>query len=343
MKRIRNLAPSVFQHIEKKYGNIGELTDTNISILTLRTNHVTKKSLQKLFTHQVAAVRVPNFFPKDACEILSETFLQEKATNWKVSSSRGMESSDVESIGTPYNVALGLGEEGIENYFKNARKFTRKLRINGGKPRNSDHGSSDWGNNNINKFKHIFPTLTPIDLLRLQLDETWHNGATIGKDSKSGRHLLAGAVRIMRGINNTNTKDVTKTKISNDGFIHVDDLSVMQNEGGLFSANIYLKTPIYGKGGELEIFPITFKSRSEFIKNAVTLSYLTDQSPIAQKVLRDILPRPLILTPEVGELILICAQRPHAAKGFSGQTGDVRVSMQTFLTYDEGKPIVIDN
>ena len=73
------------------------------------------------------------------------------------------------------------------------------------------------------------------------------------------------------------------------------------------------------------------------------MSYLTDQSPLAQETLRNVLPRPLILTPEVGELILICAQRPHAAKGFNSQTGDIRVSMQTFLTYDEGKPIVLDN
>ena len=340
---MRNVAPSIFQQIEKNYGNINELVDANMSILTLKkTNQLTKKSLEKLFTHQVAAIRIPNFFPKEACEVLSETFLKEKATNWKVSSSRGMESSDVESIGTPYNVALGLGPEGIDNYFQNAKKFTRKLRINGGK--GTTIISNVNNNNNNNNNNSVFPTLTPIDLLRLQLDETWHDGATIGKDMKTGKHLLAGAVRIMRGVNNiVNDEKMIENKISNDGFIHVDDLSVMQNNGGLFSANIYLKTPIYGKGGELEIFPITFKSRYEFVKNAVTLSYLTDQSPLAQETLRNVLPRPLILTPEVGELILICAQRPHAAKGFNSQTGDIRVSMQTFLTYDEGKPIVLDN
>ena len=173
--------------------------------------------------------------------------------------------------------------------------------------------------------------------MRLQLDETWPDGATIGKDTKSGNHLLAGAVRIMRG-----AQHGSNNNISSQGFIHVDDLSVMQNNGGLFSANVYLKTPTYG-GGELEIFPITFRTRYEFIKNAVTLSRLTDPSVEAQELLRAALPRPLILTPEPGELILICAQRPHAAKGFNFQTGDIRVSMQTFLTYEEGKPIVLDS
>ena len=35
-------------------------------------------------------------------------------------------------------------------------------------------------------------------LVATAADETWLNGATIGKDTKSGNHLLAGAVRIMR-------------------------------------------------------------------------------------------------------------------------------------------------
>ncbi len=339
MKRLRSFVPSTFQQIEKNYGDINALVDTKMSILKLKANQVTERSLKKLFRHEVAAIRVPNFFPAEACDYLSESFLEQPTSNWKVSSSRGMESSDVESIVTPYNVALGRGPECIQQYFENAKHFTQSLRQNGGRQTASTNASTtqldDRGGGGSHHF--IFPTLTPIDLLRLQLDETWPDGATIGKDTKSGNHLLAGAVRIMRG-----AQHGSNNNISSQGFIHVDDLSVMQNNGGLFSANVYLKTPTYG-GGELEIFPITFRTRYEFIKNAVTLSRLTDPSVEAQELLRAALPRPLILTPEPGELILICAQRPHAAKGFNFQTGDIRVSMQTFLTYEEGKPIVLDS
>ena len=65
MKRMRNVAPSIFQQIEKNYGNINELVDANMSILTLKkTNQLTKKSLEKLFTHQVAAIRILIFSQK---------------------------------------------------------------------------------------------------------------------------------------------------------------------------------------------------------------------------------------------------------------------------------------
>ena len=339
MKRLRSFVPSTFQQIEKNYGDINALVDTKMSILKLNSNQVTARALKKLFRHEVAAIRVPNFFPAEACDLMSESFLEQPTSNWKVSSSRGMESSDVESIVTPYNVALGQGPECVQKYFENAKLFTQRLRRNGGRQHapNISTTSVDKQDGPTARHDFIFPTLTPIDLLRLQLDETWPDGATIGKDKKSGNHLLAGAVRIMRG-----GQHGINDNISSQGFIHVDDLSVMQDNGGLFSANVYLKTPTYG-GGELEIFPITFRTRYEFIKNAVTLSRLTDPSVAAQEILRAALPRPLILTPEPGELILICAQRPHAAKGFNFQTGDIRVSMQTFLTYEEGKPIVLDN
>ena len=35
MKRMRNVAPSIFQQIEKNYGNINELVDANMSIFNL--------------------------------------------------------------------------------------------------------------------------------------------------------------------------------------------------------------------------------------------------------------------------------------------------------------------
>ena len=327
------LMVAALENVEKRFGNMESLVDPAVhSVATLPDGRITRSALEKLFSHQVSAVRVPNFYPVSASRKLAETFLKSKdawGKNWKVSSSRGMESSDVDSIGTPYNVALGGGAEAVKKYFDDAELLRQQLRENGGQAMVDEEEAA---------IPSVYPTLTPIDLLRLQLDETWPDGATVGKDKQTGRALLAGAGRIMRG-EKDRVRDGAEVPKFMDGFCHVDDLSVMGPTGGLFSANVYLRTPQYG-GGELKIWPLTIKSRLDFLKNSPTLSALTSQDVEGQIRLRQVLPRPLTIEPEEGELVLLCAQRPHAAVGFRS---GVRVSMQTFITFDQNKPLVLDN
>ena len=59
------------------------LVDTKMSILKLKANQVTERSLKKLFRHEVAAIRVPNFFPAEACDYLSESFLDSQRQTGK--------------------------------------------------------------------------------------------------------------------------------------------------------------------------------------------------------------------------------------------------------------------
>ena len=263
------------RQLEERFGSLESLVDPSINaVATLNEKQVTATALEQLFAHRVSAVRVPNFFPKAACDRLADTFLQSRdhgwTQNWKVSSSRGMESSDVESIGSPYNVALGGGPEALEQYFQDAKRLRNTLRQDGGRamvgrtetppPEHEAGNVSEWA----------FPTLTPIDLLRLQLDEVWPDGATVGKDRTSGRALLAGAGRIMSAGANVG-KDAGGGGLKySKGFCHVDDLSVMSKKFGLFSANVYLQTPPFG-GGELEIWPINIKNRFDFLRNSPTL------------------------------------------------------------------------
>ena len=81
------------------------------------------------------------------------------------------------------------------------------------------------------------------------------------------------------------------------------------------------------------IWPCNYGTRWDFYRHADTLSKLLQQDSAAQGELRARLEAaglvPHVLVPEVGELILICAQRPHAVHGFVD--GD-RVSMQSFIT-----------
>lgn len=170
------------------------------------------------------------------------------------------------------------------------------------------------------------PPLGPLDKLRLELDEVWPSGSTVRKNAE-GRSFLAGVARIMRGP----TRYV-------DGFMHVDELAPMVTNRGTFSANVYLKVP--PTGGELAVWPLAVRSRWDFYRHAETLSQLTVQGEEGQALLRRKLPRARQIVVAPGDLVLLCVQRPHAAQGFPMGT---RVSVQSFLTFEKGKTLVLDN
>lgn len=170
------------------------------------------------------------------------------------------------------------------------------------------------------------PPLGPLDKLRLELDEVWPEGATVRKNAE-GKSFLAGVARVMRGP----TQYV-------DGFVHVDELAPMVEDRGTFSANVYLKVP--PTGGELAIWPVAIKSRWDFYRHAQTLSHLTVQGQEGQALLRRKFPRPQQIRVLPGDLVVLCVQRPHAAQGFPIGT---RISVQSFLTFERGKALVLDN
>ena len=292
----------------------------------ITSDTLTREVLLELFSHRCAAVRVPHFYPPDMVSVMRERLLASShRTNWKVNDpQRGLENSTVESVGTPL-VAASLARDedketdkkrnkeemdtngseeqrsGMAEYFKTSSELTRGLR-----------GRSS----NVPNDNHTL-ILTPMDKLRLELDEEWTGGARVGRDQLTGRPLLAGAGRIMHP---TSSRDY--------GFCHVDDIAIMKNYSGIFSANVYLETPPRGCGGELNIWPLQIKSRLDFYNHSAALSLLLTQEQWAQDALRRCLPPPISIVPEAGELILICAQRPHAVVGFDyGQ----RISMQTFI------------
>ena len=167
--------------------------------------------------------------------------------------------------------------------------------------------------------------LPAIDKLRLELDEVWQHGAMLARDSER-RPFRAGAGRVMRPNGRWGS-----------GFIHVDELAVMTPRKGLFAASVYLRMP--PTGGELDIYNVHVGSRWEFYRNAATLSCLLQQDAGAQARLRRRLPAPLRIAPAVGDLVIMCVQRPHAVRGFSAGT---RVSAQTFITFGEGEPLLLD-
>ena len=285
-------------------------------VITCPHGVLSRDALEKLFSHECGAVRVPGFYPVDAAADMAERLRNsDQRRGWHVSDpvTDGLETSDVDSVGTPLTSVLNsangqVAGTAMEIYLKRARELTDELRAPGLPKGEAGAGEAE-------ERATPMPVLTPVDKLRLLLDDVWVEGARVARDKQSNEALLAGAGRIMLA-----------KGLGHPGFCHVDDINVMHSMRGTFSANIYLAVP--PEGGELLIYPIRVRSRMDFYKHAPSLSLLLTQEPWAQKALRACLPQPLRVQPVPGELVIICTQRPHAVSGFD--FGD-RVSMQGFI------------
>jgi hypothetical protein len=188
------------------------------------------------------------------------------------------------------------------------------------------------------------PALSPIDRLRLELDETNPAGATVGAFEQ--RKMLCGIGRVMTAHG---------SKMGSAAQPHYDSLPAeISHLANQFSANIYLSTPNYtdevaaagtsngdsdspwsvsGRRaipaalqaampdtardhGELEMWDVPALPPHEIHETAPDFDW------------RAALPPSLLIRPRVGDLILINTRKPHAIRSF--QSGD-RISLQTFI------------
>lgn len=124
MKRARNLGGllstsqrrdgvAMFaRELERRFGRIEDLFEPpSVDIIT--RPYLAKEDLEQLFRHQACAVHVPEFYPKEAAASAASRLEGQTTQNWKVSSPRGLESSDVLSVGKPYNVAAQEGPSAV--------------------------------------------------------------------------------------------------------------------------------------------------------------------------------------------------------------------------------------
>ena len=258
------------------------------------------EDLERLFRHEIAALRVRGFYPAKAALGLGKELASEgntkSAQNWKVSTSRGLESSDVFTVGRhpPHNIAFA--NSALEEYFGEVRNELRDRR---GLPivsnttattkemiaTTSQEHENSVNTNNGNRShqeeeqqRQRQPRLWPLDLLRLELDELWPGGAGLARaesvstsigtssggpsDGKS-RCMGGGLPRLMVG--------PTRWK---KGLVHVDELAPLNHRKGCFSANVYLQLP-YGSSSSanieeeqpvMEIWPLGIRSKWDWYR-----------------------------------------------------------------------------
>lgn len=282
--------------LERAFG--GPLPSDGTEILT--SDALTREGLAALFERRISALHVPGFCASGSAESLCEWVMARSGIeNWKVNVFRKgtatIEDSDTAyGIGIPFGLAV-RSRESFVRYFQEAAPLGREMRTAAG-------------------------GLSPIDRLRLDLDEAWPKGARIARFRGLRRALGLARVMTPTGL----FDGVAKT----EGMVHVDTLPVQKKGAGRFSANIYVHMP--PAGGELSIYNVSPTSM-DLLRNFSLMKNLINFDASAQDVIRSKLPPPLTLRPAVGDLILLDTSRPHAVRGF---TDGYRVTIQCWVDYD---------
>jgi hypothetical protein len=261
------------------------------------TDALSRPDLEDLFENRICAMHIPRYYPARYCDYLRTWMCSRlKFIRWG-EESKGKYIADMYyGIGLPIN-ALSWSKESFIQYFTESAATMRKVR------------AACRGN------------LSPMDKLRLELDELWPEGARIRE--LYGRKCLVGLGRLMR------PEGLKQGLARTEGIIHVDADPLLRRDAGTFSANVYLEVP--KEGGELAIWNVSPKQK-ELRRHASVFALLhrTFEDESVNAVLRARLPRPICIKPRKGDLLIINSGRPHAVRGFKRGT---RVTLQSFIGY----------
>jgi len=157
------------------------------------------------------------------------------------------------------------------------------------------------------------PYLSPIDKLRLELDENYGANVAVFEEKK----MFVGIGRVMRADGSVNSELQPHFDSLPPDFFPLD---------GQFSANVYLKVP--ESGGELEVWNVP----------PIPANEIVDSDP--NKDWRKELPNSIKIKPNVGDLIMINTRRAHAIRRFDE---GIRVTIQCFIGYKKDKPLYLWN
>jgi hypothetical protein len=266
----------------------------NLQARVKRTRKLSGSDVMALANDQLLLLVVEDFYPADACKRFAqkimdsecvERYTHELVVNGKLE----QQYFGVDRLGQPFNATYGASadSQACEHYYRSVEPVRERMR---GLAR---------------------PAVTPIDKLRLELDEQCPQGATVA--SFQGRKMLTGIARITRAAYSKMSAEQPHFDALPEKYTVLD---------AQLAANIYMAVP--PTGGELELWDVP------------------PLHPLATPPddWRAALPRSFKVQPRLGELILFNCRRPHAVGAFSGAD---RVSAQAFIGYRRNERLQLWN
>lgn len=246
----------------------------NFNIIT--TDSLRYEDIRRLHSGEILAIRIPNFYSLDMCQEISDK----------------MENS---SLYGKYANAPSIGRVG--------QAFFECLA--------SDDLISKYQNNAVNWIKEMrsycSPYLSPIDKLRLSLDESWPGGAHLGV--LDGQKMFVGLARVFGANSGADAhQDILAWDAPNS--------ETANSMRGQLAANIYLKMP--HQGGELKIWPKRL-SHEEYQFHKFENGYGIDPKILNCEA--------AIIQPQVGELVMFNCTYVHAVSPCS----ENRVTWSCFI------------
>jgi hypothetical protein len=240
----------------------------------------------KKYTSEEVSEKIRVFIRKQ-CE--TKPYIHDVKKNGKVT----QEYYGVDRIGTPFNLIYSGSNDPDtkEQYYLNAVPAIRRLR------------------------DACSPLISPIDRLRVELDEIWEGGANVA--TFEGKKMFVGIIRLMHS-------ELSQASEKNP---HYDSLpSKYQQLDKQFAANIFVDVP--NIGGEIEIWDVP-EVGSSMLDGSIKCS-----------LSRNKLSTPLVIKVESGDLVIFNSRRPHSVRSFPY---GIRVSVQCFIGYMKNEGLLFWN
>ncbi len=257
----------------------------------INASRLARQHLEKLFSGEILAVRIFKYCDQQCATVAASNILSQHELE--------QYHYEVSDKGVSQKIQFGVSRFGVS--------FNTAFRKSEGTPEFLRYHRSAL--QNIRRLRSLFaPNLSPIDQFRLELDEMWPGGASIGEFS--GSKMFTGIVRVTQ-----QNAEVLENRP------HADILPPNFTLENQFSANIYLSTPDDGLGGELLLWAGMSLSHAE-----------VDDLNKNPGLWKERLGAPITVAPQPGDLIIFNTRLPHAVRAFKKGS---RVSVQTFFGYEK--------